>query len=46
MWQAETFDPKVIDRELNWIEELGMDIMREFVHNIPYENDKEGFIIE
>ena len=44
MWQAETFDPVTIDRELGWAKDLGMNIMRVFLHNIPYENDKEGFL--
>ncbi|MEA5460922.1 glycoside hydrolase family 2 TIM barrel-domain containing protein [Arcicella sp. LKC2W] len=44
MWQAETFDPVTIDRELAWAEGLGMNIMRVFLHNIPYETDKAGFL--
>jgi Glycosyl hydrolases family 2, TIM barrel domain len=44
MWQAETFDAVTIDRELAWAEGLGMNIMRVFLHNIPYEADSEGFI--
>lgn len=44
MWQADTFDPATIDRELGWAEGLGMNIMRVFLHNIPYDTDKEGFI--
>ncbi|UTA66313.1 glycoside hydrolase family 2 TIM barrel-domain containing protein [Emticicia sp. 21SJ11W-3] len=44
MWQADTFDPATIDKELGWAEGLGMNIMRVFLHNIPYETDKEGFI--
>jgi Glycosyl hydrolases family 2, TIM barrel domain len=44
MWQAETFDPVTIDRELSWAKDLGMNIMRVFLHNIPYQNDKEEFI--
>ncbi len=44
MWQADTFDPVTIDRELAWAEGLGMNIMRVFLHNIPYETDKAGFL--
>src|SRR5947209_19044650 len=29
MWQAETFDPEQIDKELGWAEGLGMNTMRE-----------------
>ena len=28
MWQADTFDPKRIDLELGWAEDLGMNTMR------------------
>ncbi|MDJ1479038.1 glycoside hydrolase family 2 TIM barrel-domain containing protein [Cytophagaceae bacterium YF14B1] len=44
MWQADTFDPQTIDRELALAESLGMNIMRVFLHNIPYDTDKEGFL--
>ncbi|HEY1056203.1 MAG TPA: 1,4-beta-xylanase, partial [Emticicia sp.] len=44
MWQADTFDPATIDKELGWAEGLGMNIMRVFLHNIPYDTDKAGFI--
>ena len=27
MWQADTFDPKTIDRELGWAESIGMNIL-------------------
>src|ERR1035438_369475 len=30
MWQAETFDPATIDRELGWAEGIGMNTMRGF----------------
>src|SRR5438045_5946418 len=33
MWQAETFDPKQIDKELGWAEGLGMNTMRVFLHD-------------
>ncbi len=42
MWQAETFDPAVIDKELGWAEGLGMNTMRVFVHNLLWEADPEG----
>ena len=28
MWQAETFDPETLDRELGWAEDLGFNCMR------------------
>lgn len=43
MWQAETFDPSTIDRELGWAEELGMNTMRVFLHNLAWQTDKAGF---
>ncbi|HTU64922.1 MAG TPA: hypothetical protein VMF52_03140 [Steroidobacteraceae bacterium] len=43
MWQAETFDPATIDRELGWAESIGMNTMRVFLHNLPWEQDGAGF---
>src|SRR5919108_4298609 len=36
MWQADTFDPKTIDRELGWAEAIGMKTMGGFLHNLPW----------
>jgi hypothetical protein len=44
MWQSDTFDPATIDQELSWAQSLGMNTMRVFLHNLPYEEDPEGFI--
>ena len=43
MWQADTFDPKRIDLELGWAENIGMNTMRVFLHDLAYEQDKAGF---
>lgn len=43
MWQAESFDPVTIDRELGWAEKIGMNTMRVFLHNLVWEQDPEGF---
>lgn len=43
MWQADTFDPVGIDRELGWAEKIGMNTMRVFLHNLPWEQDAAGF---
>jgi hypothetical protein len=43
MWQAETFDPITIDRELGWAQALGMNTMRVFLHNLLWEQDPKGF---
>jgi len=34
MWQAETFDPERIDRELGWAESVGMNTVRVFLHDL------------
>ena len=44
MWQADTFDPNTIDKELGWAEGLGMNSMRVFLHHLLWEQDKEGFL--
>ncbi len=43
MWQAETFDTATIDRELGWAENIGMNTMRVFLHNLLWEQDPQGF---
>jgi hypothetical protein len=42
-WQAGSFDPKTIDRELGWAEGIGMNVMRVYLHHLAWEIDKEGF---
>jgi hypothetical protein len=42
MWQAETFDPVTIDRELGWAAGLGMNSVRVFLHDLLFANDREG----
>ncbi len=44
MWQAETFDPVTIDRELGWAESLGFNSVRVFLHDLAYKADPEGFL--
>jgi hypothetical protein len=43
MWQAPTFDPATIDKELAWAEQLHMTTMRVFLHNLLWEQDAAGF---
>jgi len=43
MWQAETFDPETIDKELGWAEGLGMTTMRVFLHDLPWQQDASGY---
>ncbi len=44
MWQADTFDPKTIDRELSWAEGLGFTSIRVFLHNLAWQEDSKGFL--
>lgn len=44
MWQAETFDPTAIDRELGWLANLGMNSMRVFLHDLLWSDDRDGFL--
>lgn len=43
MWQAETFDPATIDKELGWAEEIGMNVMRVYLHDLAWKQDPKGF---
>ena len=43
MWQAETFDPAAIDRELGWAAALGFNTVRTFLHDLLWEADPQGF---
>jgi hypothetical protein len=43
MWQAETFDPVTIDRELSWAAGTGMNSVRVFLHDLLWEADGAGF---
>ena len=44
MWQAATFDPRTIDRELGWAESLGFNTMRVFLHHLLWQQDSIGFL--
>jgi Cellulase (glycosyl hydrolase family 5) len=43
MFQADTFDPKVIDQEFGWAAELGFNVMRIFLHDLLWAEDADGF---
>ena len=43
MWQADDFDPATIDRELGYAEDIGFDMMRVYLHYLPWEQDAAGF---
>jgi endo-1,4-beta-mannosidase len=42
MWQADTFNPKEIDQELGWAADMGMNVMRVYLHNMLWEEDAAG----
>jgi hypothetical protein len=44
MWQSDTFDPVVIDRELGFAESLGFNSVRVFLHDLLWEQDSVGFL--
>ncbi len=43
MWQADTFDPETIDRELAYAEGIGFNAMRVFLHSVVWKEDPKGF---
>lgn len=42
-WQAESFDPETIDRELGWAEDIGFNCMRVYLHHLAWQVDRDGF---
>ncbi len=42
MWQAESFDPETIDRELGWAEKIGYNSVRVFMNYVVWEADPAG----
>lgn len=45
LWQADTFDPATIDRELGWAAEVcGMNSIRLFLHDLAWLVDPAGFL--
>ncbi|HEU0110781.1 MAG TPA: 1,4-beta-xylanase [Flavisolibacter sp.] len=43
MWQADSFDPLTIDRELGWAKEIGFNTMRVYLHSLAWKQDAGGF---
>lgn len=43
MWQADTFNPQEIDKELGWAQGIGMNTMRVFLHDLLWQQDAAGF---
>jgi hypothetical protein len=44
MWQADTWDPATIDRELGWAAGLGFTSVRVFLHDLAWQQDRKGFL--
>jgi len=44
MFQAETFSPELIDRELGFAEKLGFTSIRVFLHDLLWQQDSRGFL--
>lgn len=44
MWQADTFDPDTIDRELGYARDLGFTSARVFLHDLLWKQDAAGFL--
>lgn len=43
MWQASTFDPETIDKELGWAGELGFNTMRVYLSSVVWRAEAESF---
>lgn len=43
MWQGDTFDPPQIDRELGWAQNIGMNTVRVFLHDLVWQQDPKGY---
>ena len=44
MWQAESFDAAIIDRELSWAGKLGFNTVRVFLHQLLWEQGSQEFL--
>ncbi len=44
MWQADTYDPVTIERELGLAQGLGFNCVRVFLHDIPWQEDSKGYL--
>ncbi|AYD47100.1 glycoside hydrolase 5 family protein [Arachidicoccus soli] len=43
MWQADTFSPDLIDKELGLAQGIGFNTMRVFLHSVAWKEDPQGF---
>lgn len=42
MWQETSFDLETIDEELGWAEDIGMNVMRVYLHDLLHASDSTG----
>ncbi len=42
MWQADTFDPATIEKELDWAKGLGFNTLRVYLHDLLWGQDADG----
>lgn len=42
MWQASTWDPETIDKELGWASAIGMNTLRVYLHDLVWASDEAG----
>lgn len=42
MWQASTWDPETIDKELGWAESIGFNTLRVYLHDLVWADDENG----
>jgi hypothetical protein len=42
MWSKDTFDPKQIDKELGWAQNIGFNTLRVFLSSVVWKNDAKG----
>jgi len=43
MWQAESFDAATIEKELGWARQIGMNVMRVYLHDLAWKKDTADF---
>ena len=44
MWQADSFDPETIDRELGWAADIGFNFIRVYLHDMAWTADSQGLL--
>src|SRR6202790_2617263 len=43
MWQSQSFNAAQIDKELGWAEDIGMNAMRVFLHDLLWQENAAGY---